>query len=88
MKEKIEALRQLANFLELQEIEKAKQELEKDLKIIKLERGNETLQEVIKDKDDAYKQIIETFKNALPKNPQQQGGKKNDNQQTSATIQS
>ena len=88
MKEKIEALRQLANFLELQEIEKVKQELEKDLKIIKLERGNETLQEVIKDKDDAYKQIIETFKNALPKNPQQQGGKKNDNQQTSATIQS
>ena len=65
MNEKIKTLRELACFLELQEFEKAKDNLERDLKIIKLERGIETLQRVIKDKDDAYTEIISALKNSF-----------------------
>lgn len=48
----IEQLEALLRTARESEAVQAKADLEKDLEIIRLKRGNETLQEVIKQKDD------------------------------------
>ena len=58
----IEELRKIVRALEVADLEKERQLMEKDLEIIRLKRGNETLQEVIKMKDDVYQELITSLK--------------------------
>ena len=72
MEEQIKALRDVVSFLVHQEIEIAKKNLEQELEIIRLNRGIETIAEVLKTKEGAYKDIIDALKNALNRKPQEQ----------------
>ena len=56
------ALRGFANQLDLAHVDLKAALADKDLEIAKLKRGNETLQEVIKMKDDVYQELIQSLR--------------------------
>lgn len=65
MQDLIKTLREIANTLEFSDLTHKREILVKDDENAKLRRGNETLQEVIKMKDDYFKDITDSYKDAL-----------------------